>query len=214
MSKIRFQVSISLDGFLAGPNQSLEQPLGVGGEQVHHWMFDLDVWHKMQGGSGGITNESSAVADGMFAGVGAIVMGRNMFGGGPGPWPRDEPWRGWWGEDPPYHVPVFVMTHHERAPEPMEGGTIFHFVTGGIDAAISAAREAAGGLDVLIGGGASAIQQALARGYVDEFLVSIAPVLLGSGERLLDKIPQLGLEQIESIAAPDVTHIRYRVVRG
>jgi dihydrofolate reductase len=212
MSAIRFQVSISLDGYLAGPNQSLAEPLGVGGESVHEWMFGLEAWRRLQGLEGGEVNASSEVLKEAFRNVGAYVMGRNMFGGGPGAWNMDEPWTGWWGEDPPYHSPVFVLTHHPREPVEMQGGTTFLFVTEGVGVAFDRAREAAGDRDVVIGGGASTIQQAFAAGLVDRFELHITPVLLGAGERLLDNVGDLRVEQVQAIEAPGVTHVRYRVI--
>ena len=148
------------------------------------------------------------------ANIGAVVMGRNMFGGGPGPWPEDPPWKGWWGDDPPYHVPTFVLTHHAREPQEMEGGTTFFFVTDGIGSAFGQAQRAAGDEDVLIGGGASVIQQYFAAGLVDEFWLHLAPILLGDGERLLENVGDLKVEQVRAVEAPGVTHIKYRVVRG
>jgi dihydrofolate reductase len=147
------------------------------------------------------------------AGVGATVMGRNMFGGGPGPWRQDPPWRGWWGEDPPFHTPVFVLTHHPREPLEMEGGTTFIFVTDGTQAALEQAKQVAGGRDVLLGGGANVVQQYLAAGLVDEFWLHLVPVLLGDGERLLDNVGNLKVQQVRAIEAPGVTHIKYRVVK-
>jgi dihydrofolate reductase len=211
MSRRRFQVAVSLDGYVAGPDQSVENPLGVGGMALHQWFFDLEIWHGPEGGSQ--VNPSTAVIEETQSNVGAVVMGRNMFGGGPGPWAEDPSWRGWWGEDPPYHTPVFVLTHHPRAPLEMEGGTTFFFVTDGIESALAQAQEAAGEQDVLIGGGAHAIQQYLAAGLVDEFELHIVPTLLGAGERLLENVGDLTLEQTRVIEAPGVTHIKYRVVR-
>jgi dihydrofolate reductase len=210
MSKFRFQISMSLDGFTAGPDQSEENPLGVGGEQLHEWMLPLKAFRETHGREGGEVNASTPIVEGHFENVGATVMGRNMFGGGPGPW--SEAWRGWWGDDPPYHHPVFVLTHHAREPLEMEGGTTFHFITDGIESALEQARAAAGGKDVLLGGGANIAQQYLAAGLLDEMMISIAPIFLGDGERLFDDLganpPKL--EQVEVIEAPGVTHIRYR----
>ena len=213
MSKLRCHISVSLDGYVAGPRQSLENPLGVGGEELHRWLFDLEVWRASQGEGGGEVNSSTAVIEEAQANVGAVVMGRNMFGGGPGPWPEDPPWKGWWGDDPPYHVPTFVLTHHAREPEEMEGGTTFFFVTDGIGSAFEQAHRVAGDKDVLLGGGASVIQQYLAAGLIDEFWLHIAPILLGDGERLLENVGDLEVEQVRAVEAPGVTHIRYRVVR-
>jgi dihydrofolate reductase len=211
MGKVRFQVAVSLDGYMAGPNQSLEEPLGVGGEELHAWMVELEVWRRMEGQEGGVVNASTPVVEEAMENVGAYVMGRNMFGGGPGPWKDDPPWKGWWGDDPPYHAPVYVLTHHARESLPMQGGTTFHFVTGGIESAMRLAKEAAGAADVSIGGGANVIQQCLAAGMVDEFELHVAPRLLGDGERPLDHVGNLVLEQVRVIEAPGVTHLKYRV---
>jgi dihydrofolate reductase len=210
---VRFQVSVSLDGFLAGPDQSTEDPLGVRGEALHEWLIELDVWRRQQGETGGVTNASSQVVEEAQSNVGAYVMGRNMFGGGPGPWSDDPPWTGWWGDDPPYHAPVFVLTHHAREPLPMQGGTTFHFVTEGTDVALARAQESAGDADVMIGGGAEAIRQYLAAGQVDTFELHITPVILGAGERPLRDVGDLRLEQVRVIEAPGVTHVKYRVLR-
>ena len=161
MSKLRFQITMSLDGYVAGPDQSEKNPLGIGGEELHAWAIPLKAFRETHGEQGGEVNASTPVIERMFENVGATVMGRNMFGGGPGPW-GDDPWRGWWGDDPPYHHPVFVLTHHAREPLQMQGGTTFHFVTNGIESALEQAKEAAGGRDVLLGGGADAAQQYLA----------------------------------------------------
>ena len=213
MGRVRFHVSVSLDGYLAGPDQSEQEPLGVGGEALHEWMFGLEVWHRMEGEEGGEVNASNEVLEEAHANVGATVMGRNMFGGGPGPWRDDPPWKGWWGDDPPYHTPVFVLTHHPREPLEMKGGTTFFFVTDGIESALEQARRAAGDRDVVIGGGANVIQQYLAAGLVDEFELHVAPILLGAGERLLGNVGNLRVEQVRAIEAPGVTHLKYKVVR-
>lgn len=204
-------MAVSLDGFAAGPNQSLENPLGEGGETLHEWIFGLEIFRRIHGGEGGEVNASTAIVE-EFLGVGAFVMGRNMFGGGPGDW-GDESWRGWWGEDPPYHAPVFVLTHHPREPLPMQGGTTFYFVTDGIESALEQARAAAGARDVLIAGGASIVQQYLAAGLIDELTLSLAPVLLGGGTRFFADGAAAELEQVAAVEAPDVTHLRYRVRR-
>jgi dihydrofolate reductase len=215
MSKLRSTMAISLDGFGAGPDQSVKDPLGVGGERLHEWMIPLAIFSEMHGedGRGGEVNASTDVVRGWWENVGAAVMGRNMFGGGPGPWRKD--WRGWWGENPPYHVPVFVITHHAREPVEMQGGTTFHFVTEGIEAALKSATEAAGGKDVWLTGGASVIRQYLRAGLLDEIEISLAPVLLGDGEQLFAGLDgsAIQLEQIRAVEAPGVTHIRYRVRR-
>lgn len=203
------KVSISLDGFVAGPNQSLDNPLGVGGQRVHEWMFATAHWARQQGGDVPPETEDSKVADRMHENVGAFVMGRNMFSPGRGGW--DMSWRGWWGEDPPYHAPVFVLTHHARDPLPMQGGTTFHFVTDGIESALSQARAAADAKDVMVAGGALAIRQYLRAGLLERLTLHIAPVLLGSGERLLEDVGDPTLRPVEVIASPAVTHITYAV---
>ena len=203
-------ISMSLDGYVAGPDQSEDDPLGKGGEQLHEWVVPLKAFRETHGREGGEVNESSPIAEGHFENIGASVMGRNMFGGGPGPW-GDEAWTGWWGEEPPFRHPVFVLTHHER--EPLELiGTTFHFVTDGPESALERAREAAAGKDVLINGGAQAVQQYLRAGLLDEMVISLVPVVLGGGARLLDDLgdPPPRLELVEAIAAPGVTHLRYR----
>ena len=210
--KVKCQLAISLDGFVAGPNQSLDDPLGVGGLELHRWVFELEAWREPQGQEGGVTNPSTTVVK-EAQDVGAYVMGRNMFGGGPGPWRDDPVWNGWWGEDPPYHSPVFVLTHHAREPQPMEGGTTFFFVTEGIASALDRAKEAAGDRDVLIAGGASAVQQYLAAGLIDELQLHIVPLLLGDGVRLLEHVGDLRLEQERVIEATGVVHLTYRVLR-
>jgi dihydrofolate reductase len=211
MSSVTCQISMSLDGFVAGPNQSVENPIGEGGMRLHEWAFATDSWRAQQGMEGGERNTDAEVAEGLMRGIGAYIMGRNMFGGGTGPW--DESWRGWWGEDPPYHTPVFVLTHHPREPLVMQGGTTFSFVTDGIESALGQAKAAAGDQDVSIAGGASAVQQYLAAGLLDELYVHIVPIVLGAGERLLDGVGDPTLEPVEVIASPAVTHVRYRVVR-
>jgi dihydrofolate reductase len=213
MSKFRFQLAISLDGFVAGANQNTENPLGVGGMALHEWFFGLKAWREMHGEEGGEVNASNAVMEEAQSNVGATVMGRNMFGGGPGPWSEDDPWNGWWGDNPPYHGPVFVLTHHEREPLEMEGGTTFTFVTDGIESALEQAKRAAGGQDVLLGGGANVAQQYLVAGLIDEFELHIVPILLGDGERLFQNVGTLKLEQVRAIDAPGVTHIKYRVIK-
>jgi dihydrofolate reductase len=211
MSQVTCQISISLDGFAAGPDQSLEEPLGAGGERLHEWAIVTDPWRERHGAEGGEHNADAEVVEQLTRGVGAYIMGRKMFGGGEGPW--DEAWRGWWGEDPPFHVPVFVLTHHEREPLAMQGGTTFTFVTDGIESALEQARAAAGDEDVAIAGGASAVQQYLAAGALDELYLHIVPVILGAGERLLEGVGDPTLEPVEVVASPAVTHVKYRVVR-
>jgi dihydrofolate reductase len=211
MSKLRISISMSLDGFVAGPDQSAQDPLGAGGEQLHQWILELKTFRETHlGEEGGEVNASTPIAEGILAGVGATIMGRNMFGGGLGPW-GEEPWNGFWGDDPPFHHPVFVLTHHPREPLELEGGTTFHFVTDGIGSALEQARAAAGGDDVSLGGGADVARQYLAAGLLDEMVISVVPVLLGSGTRLFDNLdePRPMLRQVEAVAAPGVTHIRY-----
>jgi dihydrofolate reductase len=212
MSKFKLQISMSLDGYVAGPNQGEEHPLGEGGMRLHEWAFALRAWQEAHGHEGGEANASSAVMEEMMENVGAFVMGRNMFGPGRGPW-EEHPWDGWWGDDPPYHAPVFVLTHHERAPLEMQGGTTFHFVTEGIETALERAKEAAGDKDVALGGGASVAQQYLKAGLLDEMTINVAPVLLGDGARLLDGVGGAGiaLECTRVIQGPAATHLTYRV---
>lgn len=210
MSKLSLRISMSLDGYTAGPNQSRQEPLGVGGERLHDWVVALRGWRSAHGQPGGEDNESSRVFDAELANIGATIMGRNMFGGHPGAWDASEPWRGWWGKNPPFHHPVFVLTHHARAPLIMDGGTTFHFVTDGIQAALEQARRAAGARDVALAGGANACQQYLRAGLVDEMRLHQVPILLVRGERLFDGVDDLhGLTLVETVAAPDVTHFRF-----
>jgi dihydrofolate reductase len=209
MTKVRVHAfSISLDGYGAGPQQALEQPLGVGGENLHDWFVTTRTFRSMQGESDGDTGVDDEVAARGFENLGAWIMGRNMFGPVRGPWP-DESWRGWWGDEPPYHVPTFVLTHHPRDPVEMAGGTTFHFVTDGINAALDRAREAAGERDIRIGGGVSTIRQYLEARVIDEMHVAISPVLLGSGEHLLSglDLPSLGYGVSEHRTTPKATHV-------
>jgi dihydrofolate reductase len=202
---------MSLDGYAAGPNQSEENPLGEGGEELHEWVIKLAAWRESHGREGGEVNASTPLMEESLSGVGAVIMGRNMFGGGPGPWGED-PWQGWWGEEPPFHKPVFVLTHHEREPLTL-GETTFTFVTDGIESALAQARQAAGEDDVTIGGGANVAQQYLSAGLVDQMQLNVAPILLGDGTRLFEDGAGAGLdlEPILVVDTPDVTHIRYRV---
>jgi dihydrofolate reductase len=203
---------MSLDGFIAGPNQSKENPLGEGGMQLHEWVFGLTAWRERQGLDGGEINASTKVVEESVENIGATVMGRNMFGG-EGPW-GDDPWEGWWGDDPPFHTPVFIVTHHARESVTKEGGTTFTFVTDGIESALEQARAAAGGMDVALGGGANVAQQYLKAELIDEMVIHIVPVLLGDGARLFDNLrgAGIGLECTRAIEAPGVTHITYRVL--
>ena len=212
MSRLRVHISVSLDGFVAGPQQSLENPLGVGGEALHDWVVALEAWRAAHGLAGGEVDASTPVMEEEMAGVGAHVMGRGMFGPpGGGPWPA-EPWQGWWGEDPPFHKPVFVLTHHQREPLSLSD-TTFTFVTDGIESALDQARRAAGDRDVAVGGGADVINQYLAAGLVDEVELHVVPILLGAGARLFDGVgPGVRLEQARVVDAPGVAHLKYRVV--
>ncbi len=217
MYRLRFRISMSLDGFVAGPDQSVKNPLGIGGMQLHDWVVPLKAWRSMHGLEGGDVNDSSRVVEESLANIGATIMGRKMFGGPAGAWDARNPWNGWWGANPPFHHPVFVLTHHPRAPLALEGGTTFTFVTGGIDAALEQARKAAGGRDISLAGGAKTAQQYLAAGVVDEMEISLAPVLLGGGERLFDGVGANlhGLELVRTVAAPNVTHLKFtRARRG
>jgi dihydrofolate reductase len=210
MSNVRVQITVSVDGYVAGPNQSLEHPLGEGGEGLHEWAFELKAFRDAHALDGGEVNASTPVAEEALANVGAEIMGRGKFGGGPGPW-RDGQWRGWWGEDPPFHMPVFVLTHHDREPLTL-GDTTFTFVSDGIESALDRARAAAGGKDVVIGGGADVVNQYLRAGLVDELELHIVPLLLGAGARLFDGVgPELKLEQVRAVDAPGVTHVKYRL---
>jgi dihydrofolate reductase len=214
MSKLRFEITMSLDGFVAGRDQSEKNPLGIGGEQLHEWVVLLAAWREPHGLEGGEVNASTPVVEESLANIGATVMGRNMFGGGPGPW-GENPWTGWWGENPPFHRPVFVLTHHPRRPLELEGGTTFTFVTDGIQSALEQARRAAGGNDVALAGGADVAQQYLAAGLIDEIEIHVVPVLLGDGARLFDNLggATVELEQVRAVEAPGVTHLKYRVVK-
>ena len=210
MSKLKLKMSMSLDGFVAGPEQSVQNPLGIGGMKLHEWVFPLKAWREQMGMTGGEVNESSKVVEESMANIGATIMGRNMFGGHPGAWDASKPWNGWWGDNPPYHHPVFVLTHHAREPLVMQGGTTFNFVTHGIAGALAQARKAAGGKDISLAGGAKACQQYLVAGLVDEMDINLAPVLLGRGERLFDRVDDLhGMELVRTVATPKVTHLKF-----
>ncbi|HET8565551.1 MAG TPA: dihydrofolate reductase family protein [Solirubrobacterales bacterium] len=212
MGKVKCQISVSADGFAAGPNQGEEHPLGGGGEALHEWVVRLKAWREPHGREGGEVNASSEVFEEATAGTGAVVMGRNMFGPVRGPW-AEPLWNGWWGEDPPFRVPVFVLTHYEREPLTL-GETTFHFVTEGTERAVELARQAAGDGDVSVGGGAKTIQQLIRAGLLDELLINQVPVVLGGGERLFDDIPpSVRLEQTRVVEAPGVAHLFYAVER-
>jgi dihydrofolate reductase len=214
MSKLRCHISISLDGFVAGPNQSEENPLGEGGERLHEWVFSLAAWRQLHGMQGGEVNESARIVEESRENIGAGVMGRNMFGPvSGGPW-VDEQWTGWWGDDPPYHYPVYILTHHPRDPVEMKGGTTFHFITDGIESALEQARVAAAGKDIMLWGGAQVVSQYLGAGLLNELELHVAPVLLGRGARLFDGLgaTEVRLKQIRAVEAPGVTHLKYIVV--
>ena len=203
MGKVGFSLSVSLDGFIAGPNDGPDNGLGDGGERLHEWVYDLKTWREPHGLEGGETGPDADVMEEMFATTGAIVIGKRMFSFAEGPW----------GDDPPFHMPVFVVTHEEREPLPKQGGTTFHFVNDGIESALEQAKAAADGKDVSIGGGASVVQQALAAGLVDEFQLHIVPIMLGGGVRLFeDSDPGLELERTRTLESPTgVTHVKYAV---
>lgn len=200
--------AVSIDGFGAGPDQSLENPLGVRGPELMEWFFHSRFWRQMHGQEGGETGTDNSIAEQGFANIGAWILGRNMFGPVRGPWP-DENWKGWWGDEPPYHVPVFVLTHHPRAPLAMQGGTTFHFVTDGIQSALAQAREAANGRDVRLGGGVATVREFLQARLIDELHLAVRPVLLGSGESLFQGIDwrALGYECSKSVAGERATHV-------
>jgi dihydrofolate reductase len=210
VQKLRFRISMSLDGFTAGPEQSRKDPLGIGGEGLHEWVVALAAWRAPHGLEGGEVNESSRVLEEELGNIGATIMGRNMFGGHPGPWSSTQPWNGWWGDHPPFHHPVFVLTHHPRAPLTLDGGTTFTFVTDGIAAALELARNSAGGRDVALAGGADVARQYLSAGLVDEMEIHLVPTLLGNGERPFEGIDDLhGLRLVRTVAAADVTHLKF-----
>jgi dihydrofolate reductase len=202
---------MSLDGYVAGPSQSVDNPLGIGGTRLHEWAFALAIFRDQHELEGGEVNESTRVVEESLANIGATVMGRNMFGGHPGDWDPKKPWNGWWGTNPPFHHPVFVLTHHKRKPLELEGGTTFTFVTDGIESALEQARRAARGKDVSLAGGAKAAQEYLAANLVDEMEISFVPTLLGSGEQLFDGVGDdlHGLELVRTVATSQVTHLKF-----
>ena len=213
MSKLRLKISMSLDGFVSGPNQSVENPLGEGGMRLHEWVFPLAAWREPHELDKGIVNESNTVVEESIANIGSTIMGRNMFGGHPGGWNRERPWNGWWGENPPFHHPVFVITHHPRETLMLEGGNTFTFVTDGIESTLQQATRAAAGKHISLAGGPSAAQQYLKEGLVDEMEINLVPILLGTGERLFEGISDLkGLELVRTVATPNVVHLKF--VRG
>ena len=216
MSKLRLNITMSLDGYVAGPDQSLEEPLGVNGERLHKWAVVLRSFRQTHGKEGGETGPNDQILGEMFENIGASIMGRNMFGPPTGgAWSSSAPWMGWWGKNPPYHTPVFVLTHHAREPLVMEGGTTFYFVTDGIQSALAQAKKAAGSKDILINGGANVAQQYLKAGLIDEMELHVVPLLLGSGARLFDNTDgrQTGYESVRVVTSPSVTHYKYRLRR-
>ena len=215
MGKLTFEVTMSLDGFIAGPNQTLEQPLGEGGERLHEWIYGLKNFRERHGLEGGETNADSELLEESMAGTGATLMGRRMFSGGAGPWEKDPNADGWWGDDPPFRMPVFVLTHHARETVTKQGGTSFTFVTDGIESALEEARAAAEERDVAVAGGANVAQQYLNAGLLDELQIHVAPLLLGGGVRLFDTVEadRVRLEGIQAIQSPAATHLTYRVVK-
>lgn len=213
MGKLTLDISMSLDGFIAGPDPTLEKPLGEGGEDLHEWGIRTKAWREPHGHEGGEVNRDSEVMEETFAAWGAVIMGRRMFSGGSGPWEDDPRADGWWGEKPPFGSPVFILTHHEREPVEKEGGTTFNFVTDGIESAFEQARAAAGDKDVSLGGGADVVQQYLRAGLLDEMQVHVVPLFLGGGVRLFDGLDPGKLERVRVIDSPAVTHLKYRVVR-
>jgi dihydrofolate reductase len=215
VSKLRFNITMTLDGYVAGPNQSAENPLGEGADRLHDWLLKLKTFRTIHGDTtGGETGTNDDVLREAFENVGATIMGRNMFGGGPGPWKKPF-WKGWWGDSPPFHHPVFVLTHHAREPLPMQGGTTFSFVTDSIESALNHARRAANGKDVALGGGANVAQQYLTAGLIDELEIHLVPFFLGGGTRLFDNVDcrKVKLEPIRMIGGPAVTHLKYRVLK-
>jgi dihydrofolate reductase len=212
MAILKFGITMSLDGYVAGPRQSVSNPLGEGGDKLHTWAFAVRTFREVHGMEGGTTGPDDEIAAESVRNVGATIMGRHMFRGGEGPW-GDNPWRGWWGENPPFHTPVFVITHHAREPLEMQGGTTFHFVTEGIHAALDQAKRAARGKDVNLGGGADVAQQYLKAGLIDEMELHVVPLLLGGGARLFDHMDgrQTAYECVRVVNSPSVSHYKYRL---
>lgn len=211
MPRVRFNISVSLDGYVAGPDQTREEPLGRGGEALHEWVVKLQSWRASHGMDGGTVSPDDEIMLETLKNAGATIMGREMFGGGPGPWDTDQPWMGWWGKSPPFKHPVFIVTHYQREPVSLQNGTTFTFVTGGIREALEQAREAAGGKDVMIGGGADVADQFLAEGLVDEMELHVVPILLGGGSRLFEKAGTNlhGLELVRTVQGDGVVHLKF-----
>lgn len=216
MTRLKLSISMSLDGYVAGPDQSVSDPLGKGGEQLHDWVVATRSWRQTHGKEGGETGPNDEIADEHFQNIGASIMGRHMFGGGDGPWSTNPPWKGWWGNNPPFHHSVFVLTHHPRKPLEMQGGTTFYFVTDGIHAALEQAKEAARGKDVSLGGGADVAQQYVKAGLLDEMDLHVVPLLLGGGARLFDNTDgkQTSYNCVRVVNSPSVSHYRYRLKSG
>ncbi len=211
MTKIIADISMSLDGYVAGPNPTVEEPLGQRGEELHEWVVRLAAWRTAHNMPGGDTGPDGDVIEETITNVGAVIMGRKMFSGGNGPWESDPKEDGWWGKNPPFHVPVFVLTHHKRDAVTKEGGTTFTFVTDGIESALDQAKKAAGDKNISIAGGASAIQQFMKAGLLDELQIHLVPILLGGGTCLLENIGDAELEKIRVIDSPLVTHLKFRI---
>lgn len=214
MGKVNANISMSLDGYIAGPNPTLEEPLGVRGEELHEWVFNLEAWRQPHGLAGGETGPDNDIMKETTANIGAVIMGRKMYSGGEGPWEDDPNPDGWWGDNPPFKVPVFVLTSHERETVTKEGGTSFTFATDGIESALKQAKAAAGDKDISLGGGASAIQQFIKAGLADEIEIHLVPILLGGGTRLLENLGEAKLEKIRVIDSPHVTHFKFRIVNN
>jgi dihydrofolate reductase len=213
MGKVFSDISMSLDGFIAGPQPSLENPLGKGGEQLHEWVVKLAAWRAPHGKSGGEKGPNAEIVEESTANNGAVIMGRGMFSGGSGPWKYDPNADAWWGDNPPFHIPVFVLTEHAREKVNKEGGTSFTFVTDGMESALSQAKQAARDKDIMIAGGAHTIQEFIKAGYVDELQVHVVPVLLGGGTRLFENLGDSKLEKIRVVDSPEVTHLKFRIIK-
>ena len=213
MTRLKLSISMSLDGYVAGPDQTLSEPLGKGGEQLHDWVVATRSWRQTHGKEGGETGPNDEIAAEHFQNTGATIMGRHMFGGGEGPWSTNPPWKGWWGNNPPFHHHVFVLTHYPREPLELQGGTTFYFVTDGIRSALEQAKKAARGKDVSLGGGADVAQQYIKAGLLDEMDLHVVPLLLGGGARLLDNTDgkQTAYDCVRVLNTPSVTHYRYRL---
>ncbi len=213
MGKVIADISMSLDGFVAGPNPTLEEPLGRNGEKLHEWVIKLKSWREKHGLTGGESGQDDEVMQESTANIGAFIMGRKMYSGGSGPWEKDTNADGWWGDTPPFHAPVFILTKHKRENVEKEGGTTFIFVNNGIESAFKQAKEAVGDKNIQVSGGADVIQQAIKAGFVDELQIHVSPILLGGGRRLLENLGDVEFEKMRVIDSPDVTHIKFRIKR-